>query len=51
MFVVAVALDLWRRAARDWLHWLGVGIVGSSYVLSLIMLVFSLFVSRMGFLQ
>ena len=47
MFVVAVALDLWRRAARDWLHWLGVGIVGSSYILTLVMLIFSLFASRM----
>ncbi len=43
MFVVVVALDLWRRATRDWLHWLGVGVVGSTYVLSLAMLVFSLF--------
>lgn len=43
MFVVVVGLDLWRRATRDWLHWLGVGIVGGSYVLILAMVVVSLF--------
>jgi hypothetical protein len=34
MFVVAATLDLSQRVPRDWLHWLGVAIIGFSYLLN-----------------
>jgi hypothetical protein len=40
----AASLDLWQRAARDWMHWLGVGVIGLNYAMQFVsMISFQLF--------
>jgi hypothetical protein len=34
MLLAAAILDLWHRAARDWVHWLGVGALGVTYAMT-----------------
>ena len=51
VFVVLLAaaiLDLYYRTARDWVHWLGVGVLGLTYVLSFAMQIYFMFFFRLA---
>ena len=43
LLLAAAILDVWRRASRDWVHWLGVGVFGLTYVLSVALAIYQQF--------
>jgi hypothetical protein len=47
ILLIAASVDLYRRTARDWVHWLGVVVLGLTYVHALAMQVYLMFFFRL----